>query len=198
MTLKKAGHNLSSEDSEKKPTHEVTPVTNNGPEGYSEYGPIAQSKGDSIKTTNAQSTSPASKNAAMIHENHDSGTELSVSTTTSTPDPSTVTLEPLVVKPSPYGSPFAYASSQNRHDFFKGLLPVSTCILFDQVVAEAPKLRKRLYENPGFATTGDGGLFCALKKGKTSGTKLQLYCFGPDTSVLRLPVSVDLTATNTH
>ena len=48
MTRKKVEHNLPSDDSEKEPTYEVAPVANNGLEGYSEYGPIAQSKGDEI------------------------------------------------------------------------------------------------------------------------------------------------------
>ena len=93
----------------------------------------------------------------MIHENYDDGTELPGSILSSISDTSSLILERQAVKPSLYGSPFAYVSCQNKHDFFKGLLPESTGDLFDQVVVEAADLRQRLFDDPSLSNTGDCG-----------------------------------------
>lgn len=199
MAGKKAGHNLPNADSAKTPpTREATPVSSNGPEDYSGYGAAAQPEGDRIEAASTRSSSQSSKVKAKIHENHDTGTDIPRSATSSVPDPSAVISNYHAIKPSLYGSPFAYASCQNKHEFFKGLLPESTCLLFDQIVAEAPSLSKRLHKDPGLTYTGSYGHFCALKKRKINNTKLQIYSYGPDIVELSLPMSADSTAASKH
>ena len=200
MARGKAVHKLSDEDSAKtptrEPTRETTLVPQDGPEGYPEYEPTAQLESDRIKAAYAQSPSQSSKSIIQIHENHDPATERSAARSVAH-SPAAIS-EYCVVKLSPYGSPFAYVSCQNKHEFFKGLLSESTRALFDQVVAEAPDLRRRICENLGLTDTGDCGQFCALKKRKTKSTKLDLYHFGPDKVELALPMFVGSTAANAH
>lgn len=119
--------------------------------------------------------------------------------------------EILGLRPSRFGSPFVYSAYQNKHDFFKGLLAKSTRFLFDQVVAEAPKLRDRL--SPGLILTDDGsnGLFCGLKKGgsldtdsdsgeenNSDSSNLALYGFESGENKLTLALFVDPTSTAVH
>ena len=88
---------------------------------------------------------------------------------------------------SKFGSPFAYSSLRNKHDFFKGLLSVRTQVLFDQIVTEASNLRERLLAPGALTRNGDNGQFCALmsemrrgKKKSGDDTGLQLFRFKPD------------------
>lgn len=119
--------------------------------------------------------------------------------------------ENLGLRPSRFGSPFAYSAYQNRHDFFKRLLVKSTRVLFDQIVAEAPSLRERLM--PGVALTDDGsnGLFCVLKnkesldtdsdsgeESNSDGSNLALYGFEPGNERMTRALFIDLTSTAVH
>ena len=102
----------------------------------------------------------------------------------------------LGLEPLQFGSPFAYLSYQNKHDFFKGLLKEGTRVLFDQVVAEASTLRERLLTGIGHATNGSNGQFCILREWVSSeesngdGSKLELFCFEPSDNYLKISLFV--------
>lgn len=117
----------------------------------------------------------------------------------------------LALKPSRFGSPFAYWSYQNKPDFFKGLLVESTCVLFDQVVAEASNLKERLSTGVPLTNDGSNGHFCVLRKcespsmgsdcsneSNSNDSKLDLYNFGPRSNSVVLPLSIDPTIAASH
>lgn len=106
----------------------------------------------------------------------------------------------LALGPSRFGSPFAYSTSQDKPDFFKGLLDKITCALFDQVVAEAPNLRECLAT--ALKNDGSNGQFCVLKqhpnmkidssqKSNGDDSRLGIYCFDPNQNRMRLSMFVD-------
>ena len=74
----------------------------------------------------------------------------------------------LTVGPSQYGSPFACESYRHKEDFFIGLLSENTRILFDQVAAEASRLRGLLSAEHLLTDDGHNPYLCFLKKRKTS------------------------------
>lgn len=183
MTRKKAGQNPTTGDLANVPIHAATPLTKDGPEGYSEDGSIGQSEDDETKTSEQDIVTGSSGSSKRT----------------------------LALESSRFGSPFAYLSYQDKHDFFKGLLAESTGVLFDQIVAEASTLRERL--SRGFAFTNDGsiGQFCMLKEcgspsinsssGKESNSddsRLNRYFFGPNDEQLELPLFVDAVSTAIH
>lgn len=115
--------------------------------------------------------------------------------------------ETFTLTPSLFGSPFAYISYQDRHDFFKGLLCDNTRMLFDQVVAEATSLRQRLSSFSALTNDGHSVRFCALteseppspdcdssEESNSDESKLYIYRFGPEVQELRLPMSANPTS----
>ena len=126
------------------------------------------------------------------------------------PNPSRTIEKDLAVKSPRFGSPLAYSSYQYKPDFFKGLLPESTRVLFDQVVAEASALRGRLLEGVALTNDGSNGHFCRLRTGASpsmnlgsstsdsDNSKLDLYCFELDDNRLELPLFVNSTSTVIH
>ena len=202
MTRNKAGHNLSREDSAKVPIPEGSTETQDGPEGYSEYGPVKQPEDRRSRETYAKSTNASSKTQGENYRKLITETEFSGSGRRTMPDLPRI----LALKSSKHGSPFAYLAYQNKHDFFKGLLVDSTCVLFDQVVAEASSLKERLSTNPPLANNGCNGRFCALKnryfpsvdhdsseESDSNDSKLHLYGFEPNNNKLSFSVFVDTT-----
>ncbi len=199
MTRNKAGHNLSKGDSAKQPIPEGSPETQDGPEGYSEYGPVEQPEDPRSRETYTKSTNASSKSQAENYRKSSTETESSGSARRTIPDLPRMTA--LAIKSSQHGSPFAYLAYQKKHDFFKGLLLDSTCVLFDQVVAEASSLRERLSASPPLANNGRNGRFCALKKrdspsvaseeSNSNDSKLQLYGFEPNHDDLSILLFVD-------
>lgn len=192
MTRSKAGQNPPTRDSADVPAHEATPVIRDGPEGYSEDGSIRRSEKDKTKEPSADSANTSGKSKAKNYRGQDTVTgRFGSGKRTSSDSPRTIK-ENLALSSSRFGSPFAYSSNQNKHDFFKGLLPESTCIVFDQVVAEASTLRERLLAGGALTNDGSNGQFCVLKErefpsinsdsskeSKHDDSKLQFYCFGP-------------------
>ena len=208
MTRNKEGHNLLAQDSAKPPIGEATPVTEDGPEEYSESGSRGLSEDDEVKASYAFSTTTLSKSKAHVYRKQGtvrkgfgSGEKSATNSPGQAPDP-------FALRSSQYGSPFAYLSYQDRHDFFKGLLSDGTCMLFDQVVAEASFLRRHLSEDPALTNDGNNGHFCALKirdadssfdEGDDSdGSQLQFYVFEHAKDQIQLPVFVDPTSLITH
>lgn len=200
MTRKKAGQNPTTGDLANVPIHAATPLTKDGPEGYSEDESIGQSEDDETKTSYANFANTSYQSKAKNCREQDIVTGSSGSSKRT-----------LALESSRFGSPFAYLSYQDKHDFFKGLLAESTGILFDQIVAEASTLRERL--SRGFAFTNDGsiGQFCMLKEcgspsinsgsGKESNSddsRLNRYFFGPNDEQLELPLFVDAVSTAIH
>ena len=126
----------------------------------------------------------------------------------STGSPSDSSRKILALNPAPFGSPFAYVSYQNKPDFFKGLLVENTRALFDQVVADALRLKKRLMHRDD--STKDGNLaddgssphLCVLEKDEDHGLefdsskesnnrKLDIYSFSSDEPEKRIPMYAD-------
>ena len=112
----------------------------------------------------------------------------------------------ITLKPSRFGSPFAYQSYQNKQDFFKWRLAQSTDLLFYQVVAEASIFKELLSQKLALTDNHPKGLFCGLKdydllnigsdcseESDRNETRLQIYDFGPGEEILRLPSFVDPT-----
>lgn len=204
MSHKKPGQNLRSGKSADV-SRENTPATKDGPEEYTEDLSIGGSEDGKIKAPYANSADTSSASKARKYRKQKIVTGLLGRKTF--PNSSRIVKKDLGLKPSRFGSPFAYAAYQNRHDFFKGLLAESTRDLFDRVVAEASTLKERL--SPGVALTDDGsnGQFCVLKKCESSGadsdsgeesnsddSKLRLYGFEPKKDRLKLALFVDPTS----
>ena len=226
------GQNLSSGDSANVPINESIPETEDGPEGDSDDARTEEAEDDG---TEAQISS-SSEGYSEDWQTEDDRTEaqLSSSYNTSsqsevqnyrkhkhvtgspegretTPDPPKLRERRLALQPSLFGSPLAYASYQDKHDFFKGLLPESTRILFDQIVAEASTLRELLLTELALLDNGCNGRFCALKRrrsrtvdsditeeSESDESRLQLYGFGPGDDRLSLPPFVDPTPAPFH
>ena len=204
MSHQKPGQNLRSGKSTDV-SGESTPVTKDGPEEYTEDLSIGGSEAGNTKAPYANSADMSSASKANNYKEAEIVTGVLGKKTF--PNSPTTVKKPLGLKPSRFGSPFAYAAYQNKHDFFKGLLAESTRDLFDQVVAEASTLRERL--SPGTVLTDDGsnGQFCVLKKCESSGTdsesgeesnsddsKLRLCGFEPNKDRLKLDLFVDSTS----
>ena len=170
-----------------------------GPEGLSEHGAYDQSEGDETGAAYADSAESSSEGKASNYKQQD--------TVMGEYDPSTGSLSKssrtiLALNPSPFGSPFAYASYQNKHDFFKGLLVENTRVLFDQVVADAPRLRDRLMQRDD--STNDGNLtndgsrahLCVLdlefdSSKESNNRTLDVYSFTSRKAELRIPLFAD-------
>ena len=236
MTRNTPGHKNSSGDAAKVPINDNMPVTEDGPEGDSEDGQTGESDDDGTEAQISSSSERYSEDG-QTEESEDNRTEAQLSSSSNTSSQSEVenymkhehvmgipeagTETPpdfpgvremcLTLPPSLFGSPLAYASYQNKHDFFKGLLPESTRVLFDQIVAEASTLREGLLTEPALLDNGCNGRFCALRKrrswnvdsdvteeSESDESRLQLYGFGPGSNKLRLPLSVDLTIPPVH
>ena len=145
-----------------EPIREATPVIMDGPEGWSEQAASDQSEEDEPGQAYADSADSPSESApsessregeASNYKRQDTGTGGSESS------PEFLSDSPrkmLAINPAPFGSPFVYASYQNKPDFFKGLLVENTRALFDQIVADAPSLRHNLTTPSAF--TKDGNL----------------------------------------
>ena len=155
-----------------------------GPEGYSEHAAFDQSEEDETAAPYADSAeSPSesdfsessSEGEASNYKQQDTGTGGSES---STDFPSDSPRKILALNPPPFGSPFVYASYQNKPDFFKGLLVENTRALFDLVVANARSLRQHLTTSD--ASTKDGNLtddgssprMCHFENVKDSGVRV--------------------------
>ena len=211
MTRIKGGQKHPAEDAAKVPIDEVTPVTKDGPEGYSEDGQIRQPEDDETKAPYASSTSSSSIRKAENYREQDTVTENSGSGRWAIPDSPQTTKKVIALKTSRFGSPFAYSPYQGKHDFFKGLLAKHTRVLFDRVVAEASILRKCL--STGAALTNDGriGYFCVLeehesysentdssKESNSDGSHVILHCFKPNANRFDLSLFVDPTFAAVH
>ena len=211
MTRKIVGHNLLREESAQTSFFEVQPVTKDGPERFFEGEPVSQFEDHGIKAPHANSANTSNRSKTKNLRQFNDETEHSGSGRGTTLDSPRVKQGRLTLKPSRFGSPLAYESYQNKHDFFKGLLSKNTRVLFDQVVTEASTLRERLSEEAAFTNNGRNSYFCALKDRESSNidsdldeesdsgeSKLQLHCFGPNDDRLRLPLFVGSTSVNTH
>ena len=192
MTRKKPGHNLDLGESADAATHKTSPANKDGPEEYTEDASIGGSENGKVKAPHANSADTSSASKSKTHKNQKIVTgELGMVKTN------------LGLRPSRFGSPFAYSAWLSKHDFFKGLPVESTRVLFDQIVAEAPSLRERF--SPSFLLTNDGrnGQFCVYRKREPLGTnsdsgkesnhnsQLELYGFEPNGDQLKLPLFVD-------
>lgn len=208
MTRKKPGQKHPTENSANAPILEATPASKDGPEGYYEDVSIIKFEDDKTKAPYATSANTLSKSKAEIYRERDTVTKSSGSGGgIITGSPRTIEKD-LALKPSRFGSPFAYVSYQNKYDFFKGLLAENTCVLFDQVVAEASTLRERLSRGVALTTDGSNGQFCFLKKCDTLSTnseaidsddsQLELSCFELNEDRLEIPLFVDPTSAAIH
>lgn len=211
MTLSKPGHNLSKKGSAKLSSDEAITTAKDGPEGYSEDGPIAASEDDGIEASYTNPTAAPSEGKVRIYRKyeHEKGSfevDRGIGA-----DSLTVKRRHLPLSPSRFGTPFAYESYQNKHDFFKGLLKGSTRLLFDRVVAEASTLKELLLTNLAPTNNGRKGLFCALKtrdllkvdfdssEGSDGGdSKLQLHVFEPTRERLQLHLFVNAASASTR
>lgn len=110
-----------------------------------------------------------------------------------------------------FGSPFAYSSYRDKHDFFKGLLAKSTRVLFDRVVAEASTLMMSISTDVPLTNDGRIGWFCFLEECESSsknsgsseasninGSQVVLQCFGSNTNRFELSLFVDPTFAAIH
>lgn len=204
MTLSKPGHNSSKEDSAKVSRHKVIPTVKDGPEGYSEDGPIAEFEADRIEASYAKFTAAQSKGKARIYRKYKHRTQRPEVDSGTSADSPTMKAGRLTLRPSRFGTPFAYESYQNKHDFFKGLLPKTTRRVFDRVVIEASTLKELLLTKLAPTNSGRKGLFCAPKNGDLLNadfesseesdrgeSKLQLYVFEPARERLQLHLFVN-------
>lgn len=190
MTHNKTGQDPPIEESTNVPIHEARPVTKDGPEGYMDDEVVRQFEDDQTKVPN---TSSANTRSAVTGSLGSDGVAISDSLRPIT--------KGVAIKPCPFGSPFAYLCYQDKPDFFKGLLAESTRILFDQVVAEASTLRRRLSRGVALTNAGSNGPCCVLKKPDSSSTisdtvqesnsgdsQLKVYCFESNENGLKLSV----------
>ena len=204
MTLRKPGHNLSKEDSATVSSHEAIPTVKDGPEGYSEDGPIVETEDDRVEASYANSTAAQSEGKAKNDRKYEDGTGSPEVDSRTIVDSPTMRARCVTLRPSRFGTPFAYESYQPKHDFFKGLLPDSTRLLFDQVVAEASTLKELLLTNLAPTNNRRKGLFCALnerdllnvdfdssERSDRGESKLQLHVLEPTREKLRLHLFVN-------
>lgn len=204
MTLRKPGHNLSKDHSAKVSSHEAISTVKDGPEGYYEDEQIAESEYKRIEASYADSTAAQSQGKANRYRKHKYETRSRDKDTGTTANSPTLKARCLALRPSRFGTPFAYESYQTKPDFFKGLFRGSTRLLFDQVVAEASTLKELLLRNLAPRKTGGKGVFCALKKcdplkvdfdtsegSDGGGSKLQLHVFEPRRRNLQLHLFVN-------
>ena len=208
MTRKKPEQKQPTGNSANTPIHEATPVTKDGPEGYYEDVSTIKFQSDKPKAPYATSANTLSKSKAEIYRKRDTATGSSGSGGGIFSGWLSTIGKDVALKPSRFGSPFAYGSNQNKHDFFKGLLGENTCVLFDQVVVEASTLRERLSQGVALTADGSNGQFCFLKKPDTPSTnseaidsdhsQLELSCFEPNEDRLKLPLFVDPTSAAIH
>lgn len=172
-------------ESTEVPIQEATSVTKDGPEGYIEEDVVKESEDDQTKKQNASSVQ-------------------TTTAVTGSPESDGIDLPGIAIQPCSFGSPFAYLSYQNKHDFFKGLLAKSTRRLFDQIVAEAATFKTHLSEGIALTNAGNNGHFCVLENYESSSTsseiiddsdsgdsQLKIYSFDTDENILKLWVFVD-------
>lgn len=211
MTRNPPGYKHPSGDSEKVPINDNIPVTEDGPEGDSEDGQTGESEDNRTEAQLPSSSNTSSQSEVENYSKHEHVTGILEAPTETPPDFPGVRERCLTLPPSLFGSPLAYASYQNKHDFFKGLLPESTRVLFDEIVAEASTLREGLLTEPALLDNGCNGRFCGLRKrrswtidsdvteeSESDESRLQLYGFGPGSNMLWLPLSVDLPIAPVH
>lgn len=200
MADKKPGQNIRSGESANV-SRENTPAAKDGPEEYTEDFSIGGTEDGKLKAPYADSADTSSASKAKNYSKQKIATGI-LGRYTFPNSPMTVK-NPLGLKPSRFGSPFAYSAHENKHDFFKGLLAESTRDLFDQVVADASNLREHLLSDVALTDDGSNGQFCVLKKCESSSTdsdsgeetnsddsKLVLYGFEANEDRLKLDLFV--------